>query len=76
MPETWLQIKPNNQTVQAPSTFLRRSHLTLLMFRKEGLPQLPSPPPFSWDVSKASTFSPECCGVTVYAVALSHPPWC
>lgn len=34
---TWLQLKPNNKTVQADSSFLPRSHLTLLMFRKEGL---------------------------------------
>lgn len=39
------QVKPNNKTVQAPSSFLRRSHQTLLMFRKEGR-RLPVTPNF------------------------------
>ncbi len=33
---TWVWLAANNSVMRLPSTYCRRSHLTLLMFRKEG----------------------------------------
>ena len=35
---TWVHMAPNNTVVAAPSLYARRSHLSLFIFRKSGVP--------------------------------------
>lgn len=34
---TWVQMAPNNTIITAPSAYAQRSHLTLFIFRKNGM---------------------------------------
>lgn len=42
---TWVQMAANNTVLTLPAAYAQRSHLTLLIFRKDGAPRPPHAPP-------------------------------